>query len=216
MDDLITAHASYLSQITHKGLLGSVSSRPSKKRPAAEISDAPDTFLSQLHEILKIMLSYRDAVDGLYGHSVAEFTRRQEHQSEVEARTAAGQWGTGDDDEDAIGEYGEETRRNLVERLNSLRADFEARIVVLLGDLAYQPDTDLRLLGVLLSFNEYYPVINKRRTRERESRRTPRTVGAKAADVKAKPTKEGAKEGKDVEQVKKEAGADEGATTMVE
>ncbi|TGZ85706.1 hypothetical protein EX30DRAFT_393032 [Ascodesmis nigricans] len=176
LDDLITAHASYLSQITHKGLLGSTTSRPSKKRTAADISDSPDTFLSQLHEILKIMLAYKDAVDGLYGYSVAEFARRQEHAASVEARTAAGQWGTGDNDDNDDTNTGDHVRKNLVERLEALRADFEGRIVVLLGDLAYQPDTDLRLLGVLLSFNEFYPVVNKRRTREREMKRTPRTT----------------------------------------
>jgi gamma-tubulin complex component 3 len=38
---------------------------------------------------------------------------------------------------------------------------------VLLGDLTYQPDADLRLLGVLLSFNEFYPMVHKKSRRDR-------------------------------------------------
>lgn len=67
-------------------------------------------------------------------------------------------------------------------RLKDLSKDFSARVVLFLGDLSYQPDVDLRLLGVLLSFNEFYPVVHKRRTRERTeavaagTRKTPRTA----------------------------------------
>lgn len=56
---------------------------------------------------------------------------------------------------------------------------------MLLGDLTYQPDADLRLLGVLLSFNEFYPVVHKKSRRERTDRgdvttqrRTPRTTAS--------------------------------------
>jgi gamma-tubulin complex component 3 len=77
LDDLIAAHAAYLNSITRKGLLG---------------SSAVD-FTSQLHELLKIMLSYKDSVDQLYSTSVAEFTRRQDISAKIETRTAAGKWG---------------------------------------------------------------------------------------------------------------------------
>jgi gamma-tubulin complex component 3 len=82
LDDLIQAHAKYLMNITRKGLLGSQST----------------DFTGQLHELLKIMLAYKDAVDGLYSFSVAEFTRRQEHVAKIETRTAAGQWGLSEKD----------------------------------------------------------------------------------------------------------------------
>ncbi|KAF2273078.1 uncharacterized protein EI97DRAFT_188801 [Westerdykella ornata] len=82
LDDLIEAHAKYLMNITRKGLLGSQST----------------DFTGQLHELLKIMLAYKDAVDGLYSFSVAEFTRRQEHVAKIETRTAAGQWGLSEKD----------------------------------------------------------------------------------------------------------------------
>jgi len=39
------------------------------------------------------MLRYKEAVDGLYGYSVAEYSRRQEHSARVETRTKEGRWG---------------------------------------------------------------------------------------------------------------------------
>ena len=90
LDDLIGAHTDYLRAITHKGLLG---------KPASGIRD--ESFTVQLHEILKTMLAYKDVVDGLYSFSVAEFTRRQELAAKIETRTARGQWGLAEkDDED--------------------------------------------------------------------------------------------------------------------
>lgn len=82
LDDLIDAHAKYLRAITRKGLLGST---------------AVD-FTAQLHELLKNMLAYKDAVDGLYSFSVQEFTRRQDFSAKIETRTAAGKWGVSDKD----------------------------------------------------------------------------------------------------------------------
>jgi gamma-tubulin complex component 3 len=82
--------------------------------------------------------------------------------------------------------FQDQTLANLRHRLRSLGTDFSARVVVLLGDLAYQPDVDLRLLGVLLSFNEFYPVVNKRRTRERGDAATRRGTPRTTAKPKAK------------------------------
>ena len=85
LDDLIEAHAKYLKNITRKGLLGS------------QTTDFP----GQLHEILKLMLSYRDVADGLYSYSVTEFTKRQEKASKIELRTAKGEWGVTEKDADS-------------------------------------------------------------------------------------------------------------------
>lgn len=95
LDDIIEAHADYLEHITHKGLLGSVSLRKKTSSHHSFLDDTPvvTTFLSQLHEILKVMLAYKDATDGLYGYSVAEFTRRQELSARIETRTKDGKWG---------------------------------------------------------------------------------------------------------------------------
>lgn len=89
LDDLIEAHTDYLNSITRKGLLGSTSSANKHQE---------ETFLTQLHQILKIMLAYKDAVDGLYSFSVAEFTRRQELSARIETRTAQGRWGVTEHD----------------------------------------------------------------------------------------------------------------------
>jgi gamma-tubulin complex component 3 len=85
LDDLIEAHKKYINSITHKGLLGSPRHASTGQRE--------DSFLSQLHYILKNMLAYKDVVDGLYSYSVAEFTRRQEFSAKIEHRTAQGKWG---------------------------------------------------------------------------------------------------------------------------
>lgn len=161
LDDLITAHTDYLTNITQKGLLSSAANKASKKRTSSDVES--DTFLTQLHSILKVMLQYRSAVDGLYSFSVAAYTRQQEAATLAATRTAAGQWGQEDGD-NKQSEEDRETLERLKERLSTLKAEFWGKTVVLLGDLAYQPDTDLRLLGVLLGFNEFYPVGRKRRT----------------------------------------------------
>ena len=85
LDDLIEAHKKYINSITHKGLLGNPRHNSTGQRE--------DSFLSQLHYILKNMLAYKDVVDGLYSYSVAEFTRRQEFSAKIEHRTAQGKWG---------------------------------------------------------------------------------------------------------------------------
>ncbi len=85
LDDLIEAHKKYINSITHKGLLGNPRHASTGQRE--------DSFLSQLHYILKNMLAYKDVVDGLYSYSVADFTRRQEFSAKIEHRTAQGKWG---------------------------------------------------------------------------------------------------------------------------
>jgi gamma-tubulin complex component 3 len=198
LDDLIDAHARYLQSITHKGLLGSAASSRGS-------SSKEDSFLAQLHEILKIMLAYKDAVDGLYSFSVAEFTRRQEVSANIESRTAAGKWGvteseTANDDElrtptslkpskgrapglDSSSNTpfarpsmtsDDEVLPSLRQRLQSLSVDFKARLNILLGDLAYQPDVDMRFLGVVMNFNDVYNPVKRKTTksshRERDGR----------------------------------------------
>jgi gamma-tubulin complex component 3 len=192
LDDLIEAHARYLNSITHKGLLGSSSSSSSRAS-----SSSSTVFLSQLHQIMKIMLAYKDAVDGLYSFSVAEFTRRQELSAKIETRTAQGKWGvteqdhlpssvsqgrrrghtrgksasvaastlilpTDDDGNPAAGPE-DHMLPSLRTRLRDLAVDFRGRLNVLLGDLAYQPDVDMRFLGVVMNFNDVYEPVRRRR-----------------------------------------------------
>ena len=199
LDDLIEAHTKYLKAITHKGLLG---------KPTT--GNREDSFTSQLHEILKIMLSYKDVVDGLYSFSVAEFTRQQEVAAKLETRTAQGHLGLLDKDEMDRDSPSPAAPRNplarpenrtdspfpvnasggilglnsattgedqmlpaLRQRLADLAKDFTGRVNVLLGDLAVQPDVDMKFLGVVMNFNDVYAPRKRRREhhRERERRR---------------------------------------------
>jgi gamma-tubulin complex component 3 len=176
LDDLIEAHTNYLNSITHKGLLGSSSTSRSSSSSAKQ---PEESFLAQLHQILKIMLNYKDAVDGLYSFSVAEFTRRQELNAKIETRTARGQWGVTEHDfnnpspflsnqENANLTADDHMLASLQTRLRDLSVDFRARLNILLGDLAYQPDIDMRFLGVVMNFNDVYEPVKKGR-REKTS-----------------------------------------------
>ncbi|KAJ9314272.1 hypothetical protein DTO271D3_5501 [Paecilomyces variotii] len=223
LDDLIEAHTKYLNSITHKGLLGSSSS----SRKYQE-----ESFLSQLHHILKIMLSYKDAVDGLYSFSIAEFSRRQELSAKIETRTAQGRWGVTERDMFPSSRRGSRAHTNsfsespsiaatpnllevadeldtptaragglsvddhmlpsLRTRLRDLSAEFRSRLNILLGDLAYQPDVDMRFLGVVMNFNDVYHPVKRRRTatagassREKERARRKAAAAAAAASASA-------------------------------
>jgi gamma-tubulin complex component 3 len=192
LDDLIQAHALYLTSITRKGLLGSQST----------------DFTGQLHELLKNMLAYKDAVDGLYSFSVAEFTRRQEHAAKIETRTAAGRWGLSEKDPNPdsldpfstikrssrtdpespfpppllkIGDAGlgeDDVLPALRKRLASLLVDFRSKVNVLLGDLIHQPDHDMRWLAMVMNFNDVYQPVRRRRKGEKRKDREKETPQA--------------------------------------
>ncbi|KAL7767778.1 hypothetical protein ACKLNR_002079 [Fusarium oxysporum f. sp. zingiberi] len=148
LDDLIKAHTRYLNDITHKGLLGA------KRRTHSSDEDDRTTYMMQLGEILRFMLSYRDSVDGLYSWSVSDFTQRQE--ADVRSTTRH------NDDHDGrdtsmTGSGGVASEFPVLqERLRHLGASFRTRVQILLGDLAYQPDVDMRFLGVAMNFNDVY------------------------------------------------------------
>jgi gamma-tubulin complex component 3 len=174
LDDLIKAHTKYLNAITHKGLLGA------KKKHHGEVDD--NTFMVQLGEILRLMLSYRDAVDGLYSWSVSEFTRRQGADVRTELQ------GRREDEDGMLINTPATTRRGprhladstpttvdddaipdefpvLQDRLQAVGAQFKTRVSLLLGDLAYQPDVDMRFLGVVMNFNDVYQPVRKKSNR---------------------------------------------------
>ena len=188
LDDLISAHTKYLKSITLKGLLGSTRTTSSGHKE--------DVFTVQLHEILKTMLAYKEAVDGLYSFSVAEFTRKQ-----FEGRPGQSKYGitttTEKDDDDSPSPYPTTTKKlaangpasqdtdspfpltshplthlasdeetllpALRQRLSTLSADFKTRINNLLGDLAVQPDVDMKFLAVVMNFNDVYQPRKRRR-----------------------------------------------------
>jgi gamma-tubulin complex component 3 len=157
LDDLITAHTKYLTAITQKGLLGA-----KRKQHVEEVEDR-NSYMVQLGELLRTMLAYRDSVDGLYSWSVSDFTRRQEadaadllgrHRGDVESP-----------DPFSGGAQVKSELPALQERLRQLGVSFRTRLQILLGDLAYQPDVDMRFLGVAMNFNDVYqPVRRKTKT----------------------------------------------------
>lgn len=158
LDDLISAHAAYLNAITRKGLLGSSTA----------------DFPGQLHELLKIMLAYKDVVDQLYSSSVADFTRRQDTAAKVESRTAAGKWGISDGDTDTptpvppIGLSGGMSEDDILStqrvRLRELAEKFKRKVTILLGDLIAQPDPDMRWLAMVMNFNDVYQPRRKKKS----------------------------------------------------
>lgn len=155
LDDLIKAHTRYLNDITHKGLLGA------RRRHAVDPVTGEDdrtSYLSQLGDLLRTMLAYRSSVDGLYSWSVSDFTRRQE--ADVRVSTLSRLRAGPTDDGLTPGPPGSANISSefpvLVDRLRHLGTSFRTRLQILLGDLAYQPDVDMRFLGVAMNFNDVY------------------------------------------------------------
>ncbi|KAH8671381.1 Spc98 family-domain-containing protein [Xylariales sp. PMI_506] len=176
LDDMIRAHTAYLNAITHKGLLGA----RRRRFAGAEAADDDNSYMVQLGELLRTMLSYRDSVDGLYSWSVSDFTQRQEFGL---ATAAAAQGPPPLDPEDARSEF-----PALGERLQHLGERFRTKLQILLGDLAYQPDVDLRFLGVAMNFNDVYQPIRRGKSAKGASISTPgqgESSGARGAGNEA-------------------------------
>ncbi|KAG7289721.1 hypothetical protein NEMBOFW57_006097 [Staphylotrichum longicolle] len=190
LDDLITEHTKYLTAITHKGLLGARrrqfhdALKDQARDPADPASSATtedrNSYMVQLSELLRTMLAYRDCVDGLYSWSLSDFTRRQEadavhlmHRnkkaklSNPNPSATAAAAGLDMDDPFTTSAGGAGSLRSelpaLQERLGQLGASFKARLQILLGDLAYQPDVDMRFLGVSMNFNDVYQPVKRKR-----------------------------------------------------
>ncbi|EON98199.1 putative spindle pole body component alp6 protein [Phaeoacremonium minimum UCRPA7] len=177
LDDLIKAHTNYLSSITHKGLLGARRRQHHEAVAAAaamgitEVEDR-NSYMVQLGELLRTMLSYRESVDGLYSWSVSDWARRQEADARYSTAPRSPKKGglskpstpalEADDVFSAL--PGSATGENIVaselpalqDRLKQLGSSFRTRLQMLLGDLAYQPDVDMRFLGVAMNFNDVY------------------------------------------------------------
>jgi gamma-tubulin complex component 3 len=192
LDDLVAAHAAYLTAITRKGLLG---------------SSAAD-FTAQLHELLKVMLAYKDVVDQLYSASVAEFTRRQDQSARIETRTAAGTWGLSEREGDASEGGAARAPAGMAQalseddilatqrgRLRVLADGFRRKVTILLGDLMAQPDADMRWLAMAMNFNNIYqPARRKKRAPPGPggSAGGPGTVKGTGKEEREKPRGEGA------------------------
>ena len=172
LDDLITAHTKYLTSITHKGLLGARRRQyhDSLREGGGEgpVGEDRNSYMIQLSELLRTMLAYRDCVDGLYSWSVSEFTRRQEmdaagllnHHNNNLYNNQEGE------EDDVFGGNSGGVKSEfpaLQERLKGLGFHFKSRLQIFLGDLAYQPDVDMRFLGVSMNFNDVYQPVRRKK-----------------------------------------------------
>jgi gamma-tubulin complex component 3 len=144
LNDLIEAHKNYVDGVVAKGLLGGKKDGNSK--------------MNLIGDILRIMLAYRDGVDGLYSWSVADFTRRQD------AEMRGGNVGTTSAENDAV-------FPELKNRLSDLGRQFHRKLSSLLGDLAHQPNAEMRFLGVVMNFNEFYQLARPNRDKANASAR---------------------------------------------
>ncbi|KAI1104782.1 spindle pole body component alp6 [Jackrogersella minutella] len=166
LDDVIVAHSNYLNSITHKGLLGarrrrfvnSLSNNSAGASTAGSGAEEDENgYMIQLGELLRTMLAYRDCVDGLYSWSVSDFTQRQEADLRHFPPAA-----TKDGGNDNIPGGPHSEFPALQERLKHLGDRFRTKLQVLLGDLAYQADVDLRFLGVAMNFNDVYQPVRRK------------------------------------------------------
>ncbi|KAG6182028.1 hypothetical protein E4U36_003615 [Claviceps purpurea] len=146
-------------------------------------------YLDQLSDILLLMLDYRKSVDGLYSWSVSDFTRKQEahvrtstkinhhqqhqhqhqhqHQQSIDEQYTSGSGTGGIGGVPGLSSAGAGVSSEfplLQDRLHQLGASFKASVQILLGDLAYQPNVDMRFLGVAMNFNDVYQP-TRRKTR---------------------------------------------------
>ncbi|KAI1140556.1 spindle pole body component alp6 [Hypoxylon sp. FL0543] len=192
LDDIITAHLTYLNSITHKGLLGARRRRfvNSTSAAAADTSTASageddNSYMIQLGELLRTMLAYRDCVDGLYSWSVSDFTQRQEADLRHLPPDPA-------DNKDDVPGGPQSEFPALQERLKHLGERFRTKLQILLGDLAYQADVDLRFLGVAMNFNDVYQPVR----RKPKGTPAPSKGEGKGADVEAVPSSKAGKAAK--------------------
>ncbi|WBW72192.1 gamma tubulin complex GCP3 subunit Alp6 [Schizosaccharomyces osmophilus] len=131
LDTYIEAHHHYVTSITHKGLLGSARSR------------TEDSFLHQLHEILKTILSFHNTIEVLHSFSVSLYSRLK-----VNALIST--------------ESLEEEYVPIQEKLQHCSEEFQLRLKHFLYGLATQKDSEMRFLSVRLNFNEFYALQQKR------------------------------------------------------
>lgn len=174
LDDVITAHVTYLDSITHKGLLGArrrrfvgsassaasaANANPNSSANAGAGEEDDNSYMIQLGELLRTMLAYRDSVDGLYSWSVSDFTTRQE--ADLRHTTPLNNNNNNHDPDGVPGGPHSEFPA-LQERLRHLGDRFRGKLQILLGDLAYQADVDLRFLGVAMNFNDVYQPVRRK------------------------------------------------------
>jgi gamma-tubulin complex component 3 len=111
VDGIISAHKDYLRQITLKGLLGG------------------EPLMGDLHDILKLMLSFRSSLDAMYQLTISKAADNTEDKKRFDLVYA---------------------------RIQEIKLKFESKVSILVKQLSQQDDSEMRFLGVRLDFNEFY------------------------------------------------------------
>lgn len=197
LDDLIEAHTTYLNNITKKGLIGQQRHPVTGAQEDSLVVQVHHILKCMLHyrEVVDSLYSYSVAeytrrqqfsarieqrtAQGKWGitekdlvgdsrSSTPTFMRPakpgpllpEDNDSPLMPQPSANL--SSADDETHLG--------SLRTRQLHLSAEFRSRLSMLLYDLAHQPDVDLRFLGVVMNFNEFYTPLNIRRQQARRAR----------------------------------------------
>ncbi|XP_062521244.1 gamma-tubulin complex component 3 homolog isoform X2 [Corticium candelabrum] len=156
LDQVISAHTTFLDNITSRALL----------HPSSQ------TLLRQLRTVFDLIVQFQRAQDDVYTTVLAELKRRDEWQQAIDRRGDKGQWGV---TESQVAAYESRTRRfresellKMRARLGVLSKSYEDTVQQFLASLSAQEDVNLRFLCFRLDFNEHY--------------RSPRLVNRNSAD----------------------------------
>ncbi|EXJ89723.1 hypothetical protein A1O3_02790 [Capronia epimyces CBS 606.96] len=198
LDDLIEAHTTYLNNITKKGLIGQQRHPVTGQQEDSLVVQVHHILKCMLgyREVIDSLYSYSVAeytrrqqfsakieqrtAQGRWG--ITERDIVGDSRASTPTATAGRRPFKGaqllpeDSDSPAppITNFGitdDETHLNsLRSRQLKLSAEFRSRLSMLLYDLAHQPDVNLRFLGVVMNFNEFYQPVNVRRQQARRAR----------------------------------------------
>lgn len=198
LDDLIEAHTTYLNNITKKGLIGQQRHPVTGQQEDSLVAQVHHILKCMLgyREVIDSLYSYSVAeytrrqqfsakieqrtAQGRWG--ITERDLQGDSRASTPTLTAGRRPIKGtqllpeDSDSPAplitnLGMADDETHLNsLRSRQVNLSAEFRSRLSMLLYDLAHQPDVNLRFLGVVMNFNEFYQPVNVRRQQARRAR----------------------------------------------
>jgi gamma-tubulin complex component 3 len=144
LDQVISAHTTFLNNITSRALLD----------PSSQ------TLLRQLRTIFDLIVQFQRAQEEVYTTALAELKRRDEWNQEVHQRSEKGQWGMA---ESQVSAYQSRTRQfieievgRMRARLSVLCKSYQDMVQQFLASLNAQEDVNLRFLSFRLDFNEHY------------------------------------------------------------
>ncbi|KAL9624527.1 MAG: hypothetical protein Q9160_001191 [Pyrenula sp. 1 TL-2023] len=199
LDDLIAAHNDYLNEITSKGLL-STQARSQERNHLNQIyeifkimlgyKDAVDTLYSfsvaefTRRQEFSARIEQRTA-QGRWGITESDMLRGDSKSSGagtpvMTERPRSSRMGTFPLDETdspllpptKVASADDRVLDGLRVRMSSLSTDFRKAISVFLGDLARQPDVDVRFLGVVMNFNDVYKPVHLHRSKRSSTARS--------------------------------------------